>query len=166
MQIVPVVEEQIGSYESSEPPPLEIYDEDPSFQDTPSVVPASELEKHWPAFVDAVSHDRPNLGAFLAFGQLVSCSESAVDIKFPANSAFPFMEVTKKGNRDEITRMLHRFCQASVELRITIEERASEERVDQNYIKQKSNATNINDEIEKEPIIQALMDIFDGEILG
>ncbi|MFP4165134.1 MAG: hypothetical protein ACLFQB_13820 [Chitinispirillaceae bacterium] len=122
--------------------------------------------KYWPAFLEKVTRDRPNLGSFLSIAELVSCSSSVVDIRFPSNGGFPYKEITKKNNRDEITERLHKFCGAEVELRITLEKKKEDEKPVQNYIKPSATKTNINEEIENEPIIQTLMDVFDGELLG
>lgn len=129
-------------------------------------MPAEELMKHWPAFCEQVTQDRPNLGSFLSLAELVSCSQSAVDLRFSSKGVFPYKEITKKSNRDEVTRRLHKFCGAEVELRITLEKKKPDEKGVENYIKPTGTKTNINEEIENEPIIQTLMDVFDGELLG
>jgi hypothetical protein len=51
-----------------------------------------------------------------------------------------------------------------VEVHITLDAKAPQNTA-QNYIKQPAHAAAIESEMEREPIIQSVLDIFDGEIL-
>ena len=120
----------------------------------------------WPLFLDHMLKNRPNLGSFLSMGYVASCSETNINIKFSSSSSFQFQEVTKKANRDQIERLLHEFTSSKIELHITVETKKpdAQERQFLNQLVQGSST--INDEIENEPIIQVVLDIFDGEVLN
>lgn len=124
-----------------------------------------DLKLAWPGFLDSLMHDRPNLGSFLSFAFIASTGENSIDLKFSPNYNFQFTEVTKKNNRNEISRLLNEFVGMKIELRIAQETGESRQQ-EQNYIKQIGNIpSTIEDQIEKEPVIQILLDCFDGEIL-
>lgn len=75
------------------------------------------------------------------------------------------MEVTKKTHREEITRLFKAFYNIPAELHITLEN-VKVEAEGQNYFKQTGSAATIDDEITREPIIQTVLEVFEGEILG
>ncbi|NLG18641.1 MAG: DNA polymerase III subunit gamma/tau [Fibrobacter sp.] len=136
-----------------------------SFTDDKNQGAPVDLKLVWPGFLDSLMRDRPNLGSFLSFAFIASTGENSIDLKFSPNYNFQFTEVTKKNNRNEISRLLNEFVGMKIELRIAVE--AGELRQqEQNYIKQIGDIpSTINDQIEKEPVIQILLDCFDGEIL-
>jgi hypothetical protein len=110
--------------------------------------------------------DRPNLGSFLSHAYIASGSSQSVDLRFAPAYRFHYSEVTKKHNRDEIVKMLSTFTGIELEVHMTLEAQKAEAQV-QNYIKQIGNIQpSIDDEIEKEPVIQTILDMFDGEIIG
>jgi hypothetical protein len=110
--------------------------------------------------------DHPNLGSFLSCASIGSVSPQFLELKFSTTYRFQYLEVTRKNNRSEITRLLTEFFGTAVELNIVIDTNASDTG-EENYIKQIGDVpTTINDQIEKEPIIQTILEIFDGEILN
>ena len=130
-----------------------------------SSAPIADIKSTWPAFLDVLLRDRPNLGSFLSLAYIAASTQDSIDLKFGPGYRFQYMEVTKKNNREEITQMLCTFLGAPIELRIALDTKAPESD-EQNYIKQIGNIrSTIHDEIEKEPIIQTLLDLFDGEII-
>ncbi|HON11741.1 MAG TPA: DNA polymerase III subunit gamma/tau [Chitinispirillaceae bacterium] len=159
--IAPPVESSIIAVE--ETPAL--YAVNTSFEeDNPGTAPV-DLKKIWPSFLDSLLRDRPNLGSFLSLAYIASSTDNSIDLKFPANYKFQFSEVTKKNNRNEISKLLDEFTHTHIDLRIALETKEQVHQ-EQNYIKQIGNIpSTINDQIEKEPIIQVLLDCFDGEIL-
>jgi DNA polymerase-3 subunit gamma/tau len=118
----------------------------------------------WPAFIAELMRDRPNLGAFLSLATVAGHTDLSIDLVYPHRLLFQFNEVTKKPHRDEITKMLHRFMGRPVEIRITLEPKQPD-REERKYIKPAMHAVAIDSEIEREPIIRSVLDIFDGEIL-
>jgi hypothetical protein len=137
-----------------------------TFEDKLSVGEVKDFTTVWPSFLDHMLKDRPNLGSFLSIGYVASCTETTINIKFPSSNSFQFQEVTKKSNRDQIERFLFEFTGRKIELHITVETKkldAQERQFLNNLVQAPST---INDEIENEPIIQAVLDIFDGEVLN
>ncbi|KMQ51288.1 DNA polymerase III subunits gamma and tau [Chitinispirillum alkaliphilum] len=147
----------------------ELYKSDGSaenFIDTKVVVP-QDLKENWPAFIDHLIHERPNLGAFMAQGRVLSVNDTTVDIQFGAECGFQYREINRKQNRDLITQILHRYTGAPVALRVTLEQRKKEAKVEP-YAPEpvEKSGANLDEEIEKEPIIKTLLDLVDGEIIS
>jgi hypothetical protein len=159
----PEYAEDSEQYEETEPDEVSLVKE--VFQaDTPRET-VGDIATAWPQFLDILMKDRPNLGSFLALGYIASATPQTIDLRFASSYRFQYAEVTKKNQREEVEKMLHSHFGAPVELRITLETAKTE--AGQNYIKQFSNvAPTINDEIDKEPIIQSVLDVFDGEVVG
>ena len=108
--------------------------------------------------------DRPNIGTFLSLATVTGSSESSIDLSYAPQLKFQFSEMTKKQNREEISRQLRTFMGRAIEVHITIESKKAEKEA-QNYINPVPHALAIESEIEHEPVIQSVLDIFDGEIL-
>lgn len=137
----------------------------PENNDSFSPVPIEDLKNKWTTFLELVLKDHSNLGSFLSFASISSVSSDVVELKFSGDYRFQYMEVTKRHNQNEISRLLQEFVGHNVDLQISLDANAPRDE-DTNYIKQIGNIpSTINDEIEKEPIIQTILDIFDGEIL-
>jgi DNA polymerase-3 subunit gamma/tau len=130
-------------------------------------VPGGDLDvkSRWPAFVESFMRDRPNIGTFLSLATVSGSSGSSIDLTYGHHLKFHYSEMTKKQNREEIVRMLNAFMGRPVEVHITIETITTEKEA-QNYINQVAHAPSIESEIEQEPIIQSVLDVFDGEILS
>ncbi len=162
----PKPEEPDYDTDNGSAPVNEVQEPAENFIDTPAIVPR-DLDEHWPAFIEYLTHDRPNLGAFLSQASLLGVNDSAVDIQFGGESGFQYREVTRKQNRDTISDLLHKFVGTPVQLRITLGKRPENPiSTFQPEPAPKTKTTTINEEIEKEPIIQTLLDIVDGQILS
>lgn len=120
----------------------------------------------WPQFLDLLFQNRPHLASFLALGHIGFPSPTVIDITFSPNHKFQYNEIAKKQNREELQRLLHDFAKCEIECRIVLESKPIDH-PPQNYMNQFTGGSHmtINDEIEQEPIIQTILDIFDGEIL-
>lgn len=130
-----------------------------------SVVSAAEIKKQWPDFLEALMRDRPNLGTFLSSGVLATCDNNQVNIRFGQQHRFQFSDVTKKQNREEITSRLAGFFGAPVELHITLESQQSTAPPAKLNNQLADTPASMNDELDQEPIIQTILDVFDGELL-
>lgn len=109
--------------------------------------------------------EHPKLGSFLSLASIGSVSSDVIELKFCANYRFQYMEVSKRQNRNEILRLLQQFTGNQLDLQITLDVNAAKQE-NTNYIKQIANIPpSIDDQIEKEPIIKTILEIFDGEIL-
>lgn len=150
----------------------ETYEEESSVSEPEPVVVKQEsvsgksIEKLWPELMDLLSKERPSLSAFLSQAKVLSGSSSSVDLKFPSGCGFPYREVTKRQNHEDIKRLLSQFVGIAVEINITLDT-SVQENGEQNYFNNQPGApSNINDEIEREPIIKSILEIFDGEIVS
>jgi DNA polymerase-3 subunit gamma/tau len=123
-----------------------------------------DVKSRWGAFIETFMRDRPNIGTFLSLATVTGSSESSIDLSYAPQLKFQFSEMTKKQNREEIVRQLRMFMGRPIEVHITIETKKAEKEA-QNYINPVPHALAIESEIEHEPVIQSVLDIFDGEIL-
>jgi DNA polymerase-3 subunit gamma/tau len=116
--------------------------------------------EQWPRFLEALQRERPMLGHYLRVAQVASLSESAIDVRFPVNCSAQYAELIKNKNREEINRILKTIIGASVDLHITMEAGAG------SVAQAEKNSLSINDEIKIEPIIQSVLNIFDGDVIN
>jgi DNA polymerase-3 subunit gamma/tau len=126
--------------------------------------PAVDLGTRWPRFVELLVQDRPTYGYHLSAARVVSSTAASIELRFPKAFRFQFNEVIKKKNRDDIQKKLNEFNQAAVELHITLEA-AGEPASSIQPAPQGKTTLSINDEIDREPIIKSVLDIFDGSVL-
>jgi hypothetical protein len=132
---------------------------------TDSVDEKIDLKSFWPAFIEFLIHERPNMGSFLSLASAFHAAESTIDLKFAPAYRFQYFEITKKNNREEIEQHLKKFARRDLQLNITIDSKPVEDH-QENYIKSVAHIpSTIDDEIEREPIIKTILDIFDGEVL-
>jgi len=136
-------------------------------QDNASVpiVPLEDLRDRWTDFLELLLKEHPNLGSFLSLASIGSISSDVIELKFCADYRFQYLEVSKRQNRNEIIRLLQQFTGHQLDLEIILDVNAAKQE-NTNYIKQIANIpSTIDDQIEKEPIIKTILEIFDGEIL-
>lgn len=126
---------------------------------------SDDIKSKWPSFLDFLLKEHPNIGSFLSLAYIGSVSADSIELKFSGDYRFQFMEVTKTHNQSEIIGLLREFLNKPVEIKIVLDANATKAE-ETNYIKQFADIpTTIDDQIEKEPIIQTILDIFDGELL-
>jgi DNA polymerase-3 subunit gamma/tau len=153
-------------------PPLELEESDKSGDpacDVPSVADPcitggakhsnGGVLEQWPRFLEALQRERPILGHYLRVAQVASLSESAIDVRFPINCNAQYAELIKNKNREEINHIIKEIMGTSVDLHITIEAGAP------SVVQVEKNSLSINDEIKIEPIIQSVLNIFDGDVI-
>jgi len=122
-----------------------------------------DLRSVWPGFVDSLMQDRPNIGSFLSFAAVIDTTAGSIDIRYGSAFRFQFSQVTRKETREEIASRLHGFAGRRVELRITME---AEKPVETQEASGKPHAASLNDEIAREPVIETVLEMFDGEVVG
>lgn len=144
----------------------EIKQESGTFEDTPLVKEIQDPCALWTSFVDFMLKDRPNVGSFLAMSYLSGATGTSLDVRFPSSYRFQFVETTKKHNRDLIENLLHQFTGSKYELHITLETTRTDAQERQLLHQLVAMPLSINDEIDREPIIKTILDIFDGEVLN
>jgi DNA polymerase III subunit gamma/tau len=138
------------------------------FDDRAPAAAGADITHKWPEFVESIMRDRPNVGTFLSLATVTGSTESSIDLVYPNTLAFQFAEITKKQNREEIVRMLNAMMGRTVEVHITLEHKKAEKA---GAVPPPPNgsaaahAVAIESEIEREPIIRSVLDIFEGEIL-
>jgi DNA polymerase-3 subunit gamma/tau len=129
--------------------------------------PVLDLAGQWHGFIDLLMQERPNLGTFLSMASIISSSPDAVDARFAALYQFQFGEITRKANRDFITKLLTRFAGRPIDLHITLEKKHADETghpIDKPPITDR-HSPSLDDDMQNEPIIKNVLDIFNGEIV-
>lgn len=111
-------------------------------------------------------HERLNIGSFLSLACPFHTSADTIDLKFSPAYRFQYLEVTKKNVRDEIGQILNKFAKRELQLNITIELKPVENGQNTFIHSIGKVPSTIDDEIEREPIIQTILEIFDGEVLN
>ncbi|MDG5813999.1 DNA polymerase III subunit gamma/tau [Chitinispirillales bacterium ANBcel5] len=127
-----------------------------------------DLNQNWPLFLDTFMNERPELGAHLSHGQLVSVKEEVVELEFGYNYRFQYQKLTQKNNKEEISKYIKTFTGQPLEVRITLDTSKKDTQVDKPPMQFTPSrpVVSIDDDIEKEPIIQTLIDMLDGEVLS
>jgi len=119
----------------------------------------------WPKFLELLQRERPMLGYYMNVAYITAFSGNSLDVRFPLSCHVQYEEINKKKNRDEINRVINKFNGAFSDLHITIEA----ESINKSNISadqpEKKVYLSINDEIEREPIIKTVLDLFNGEII-
>jgi len=124
-----------------------------------------DVERIWPAFLESLLRDRPKLGSFLSLASVTACSSRSIDIRFSSSLKFQYQELNKKQHRDEIRHLLQAFTRSPVDLRMTLELQPSDNEDGRLACQTFSMPITINDEIEHEPVIRTVLDMFDGEVI-
>ncbi len=121
----------------------------------------------WPAFIELLIEERPNLGTFLSLSHIAESTENSIDLRFGNQFQFQFAEVTKKNNRDIIQKKLDTFAGRHIDLHIVIEKKDQEKKEDKKQAaKVKPHIhPSLEEDMANEPIIKDVINIFDGEVL-
>lgn len=121
----------------------------------------------WPAFIELLIEERPNLGTFLSLSHIAESTENSIDLRFGNQFQFQFAEVTKKNNRDIIQKKLDTFASRHIDLHIVIEKKDQEKKEDKKQAaKVKPHIhPSLEEDMANEPIIKDVINIFDGEVL-
>ncbi len=149
------------------PPPLELpEDRDPAtFEDSPAG-PARDLRAEWKTFLEEFHAERPSLSAFLAHAQIAAYTGSSLDLRFAPGFRFPFDELVRPANRALIEKRMAQFAGAPVQLHLTLEASPDSEAEShlEGHVHGPASAS-LEDDIRAEPIIQTVLDVFDGEVI-
>jgi len=156
---VPVRQTSVSLQNTAKPEPG-------TFEDTPLVKEIQDPCALWTSFLDFMLKERPNVGSFLAMSYLSGATATSLDVRFSSSYRFQFVETTKKHNRDLIETLLHQFTGSKYELHITLETTKTDAEERQLLHQLVAMPLSINDEMDREPIIKSILDIFDGEVLN
>ncbi len=126
-----------------------------------------DLAARWPAFIERLMEDWPNVGTFLSMAYIAESTDHSIDLRFEKQFGFQFSEITKKNNREIIEKMLVAFAGKHIDIHITIEKQeAGKKDTSKKAIEEKEHIPpSLEDDIVNEPIIQNVIEIFDGEVL-
>lgn len=126
-----------------------------------------DLAAKWPEFIESLIDERPNIGTFLSLAHIVESTEDSIDLRFGNQFQFQFSEVTKKNNRDIIQKKLDNYTGRHIDLHIVIEKKGKEKKEEKKQpVKAKSHIhPSLEEDMANEPIIQEVINIFDGQVL-
>jgi DNA polymerase-3 subunit gamma/tau len=117
----------------------------------------------WNNFIKSLMSDRPNLGAFLSMGHVAKAKENSIDLRFAPELSFQFAEVTRKAHRDIIQSKLTEFAGRAVDLHMSIETHKPKDTGAEAAPGAADVSPSLEDDMEQEPIIRNVIEIFDGE---
>jgi DNA polymerase-3 subunit gamma/tau len=119
----------------------------------------------WHDFLALLISDRPNLGSFLSIASVAAVTESSIDVRFPPQYSFQFAETTRKPNRDIINEKLNTFAGRQMELHISIESQSHADKTQAAHEAntEKAVSPSLGDDMEQEPVIKTVIDLFDAE---
>jgi DNA polymerase III gamma/tau subunit len=138
-----------------------------AFEQVPAPSLQIDIKAQWPAFIEKLMEDRPNLGTFLSMAYIAECTARSIDLRFEKQFGFQFSEITKKNNREIIEKKLAAFAGRPIDMHITIEKQPEEKKEKPKAAQEREIPLHpsMDDDIENEPIIQRVIEIFDGQIL-
>jgi hypothetical protein len=125
-----------------------------------------DVAAEWSVFLETLHADRPSLSSFLAHAKITAWTGASLDLQFAHSLKFQFDELTRPANRVIIEQHLERFAGCPVQLHLTLETSpvAGEQQHLQGHVRGPASAA-LEDEIRTEPIIQNVLDVFDGEVI-
>jgi hypothetical protein len=121
--------------------------------------------QEWPDFIHHLVEDWPRLGSFLSAATLVAFKGHTVELRFASQFQMQFSEVTNKKNRDHILQELEKFFGRPVELHLTIEPKKETPLQAPAAPGKSDESRSIQDDMEREPIIKTVLDLFDGDVI-
>lgn len=126
-----------------------------------------DLAVKWPAFIELLIEEKPNIGTFLSLAHIAESTENSIDLRFGNQFQFQFSEVIKKNNREIIQKKLDAFAGRHIGLHIAIEKKDKNKTEEKKQpVKTKSHIhPSLKEDMANEPIIQEVINIFDGEVL-
>ncbi len=146
--------------------------EDPgSFVLAPQTGGQADLAALWPAFLDRLTTEHPNLGTFLSPAAIAAGTGSSLDLRFKKQFGFQFAEVTRANNRDTIIKKLSSFAGKPVDLHIVLEKNDADtgdtpkQAALEPFSTKKKTHASLEQETSNEPVITSVLDIFDGEVV-
>jgi len=136
-----------------------------TFEDTPER-PARDLRSHWKEFLEQLHAERPSLSSHLAHAQIAAYTGTSLDLRLASNLRFSFDQLTRPENRAYLEKRVAQFAEAPVQVHLTLETAAAgtEEAHLEGHVRGPASAS-LADDIQSEPIIQTVLDVFDGEVI-
>ena len=126
------------------------------------------MKNKWLLFLKSFSKEKPVLSSLLQLGEVIEVDDDSIDIRFEKNYAFQYNEIKNHDNRVLIEKSIEKFYGKKFQLHLTLSERKKEIVVDkkiENSDIKGHHISAIQDEIEQEPIVKKVLEIFNAEIL-
>ena len=126
-----------------------------------------DFSTQWPKFIERLIEERPHLGTFLSLAHSEECAESSIDLRYESQLEFQFLQVTKKDNRQIIQKILDSFAGRHIDLHIVIDKKDHKKQEDKKKPANKKvhMHPSLEEDMENEPIIKNVIDVFDGKVL-
>lgn len=119
----------------------------------------------WPAFIGELIDIRPHLGSFLSHALLVAVHQHAIDLRFPHAFTFHFKEVCRPANRQILEQALSQFAARPLQVHVTLEDPVQSAPDREQEQLRTGQGGSLADDIHNEPIIETVLELFDGEVL-
>lgn len=148
----------------------------------PVRVAVADIKGEWGSFLTHFGNTKKVLVAFLELGRVVEVDDESIDIRFAPSNSFQQHELARHSNRELIEKALEEFTGVKRKLHITVEKEqkleipeppkddlppVEESPLGANSVEgdEKHHSLSFEDEINKEPIIKKVIEIFNGEVL-
>lgn len=122
----------------------------------------------WTRFLDEIMRDKPLIGTFLSHARIVAQGPANIELRFPHNSGFQLEQVQRKENLEFVTEKLAQMTGTKPVVRLLLDQKTE---VRQAPAKPTETGPKIptgvrfDDAAEKEPILNRIVELFDGEIM-
>jgi len=129
-----------------------------------------DILREWTRFLQQFARQKPVLAAWLQLGSVMEVTADSIDIQFVPTYSFQQHELSRSENREIIEREIFQFSGIKLKLHLTVgakveltpeQAAAPIEPVTRQTFHQRA----IEDEIKREPIIAALIDKFNAEVI-
>lgn len=145
-----------------------VHDKEDAFDPvTENSVSTEDIAARWPLFIEKLTQDRPTLGTFLSLASVAEVTRETIDLRFASNYMFQFSEVAKKSSREIIEKKIKSFYKCPLSLHITIDKHEEKKALDDSKAVYQTvyKHPSLEDDIINEPIIQSVIDMFQGEVI-
>lgn len=149
-------------------PPVEKKNDIPPVEPSPAPPAPQAGGISWPEILDTIMAEKAFLGTFLSQARMDYNGDSRVTVRFPAALSFQLEQVRKKENKDFIQGVIQKKIGKPVQLNLEIEASTSvKEEKKPIPVKKESGANKMtfNQAAEKEPVLNTILEVFDGEII-
>jgi len=135
----------------------------------------SDIQRQWTQFLQGFARQKPVLAAWLQLGTVMEVSADSIDIQFVPTYSFQQHELSRSENREIIEREILQFSGQKLKVHLTVAAKTEtpadsagnvgSTEITQAVVRQNHHQRAIEDEIKREPIIAALLEKFNAEVI-
>ncbi len=134
------------------------------------------IQQEWTRFLQHFARQKPVLAAWLQLGSVMEVTADSIDVQFVSTYSFQQHELSRSENREIIEREIFQFSGEKLKIHLTVAAKidtpadggagsGSAPEMNQTVMRQSHHQRAIEDEIKREPIIAALIEKFNAEVI-